>query len=184
MAEIQSSILTTPDNHGQRTIGDLGGLNEFRDPRRTYQDNLLGPDGLLISRRTTKNFEDHGLKTRWCSPSPGRPCQHASKPHSSQTQGGRGWTSQRSCIKQTLNNSVLILQVLVLGHIWYLDFCIVWVRFNVDEPWLSIVSVCHTVLHVSHGAGELREVELWIIGLNVDDIRMHNESQFKLLNRT
>ena len=72
-------------------------------------------------KKDDKNFEDRWLKTRSCSPSPGRPCQHASKPHSSQTRGGRGWTSQRSCIKQTLNNSVLILQVLVLGYMipWF-----------------------------------------------------------------
>ena len=56
-----------------------------------------------------KKDDKNWLKTRSCSPSPGRPCQHASKPHSSQIRGGRGWTSQRSCIKQTLNNSVLIL---------------------------------------------------------------------------
>ena len=70
-------------------------------------------------------------------------------------------------------------QLSVYLQILALDLGIVQVRFNLVEPWLSIVSVCHTVLHVSHGTGELREVELWIIGLNVDEIRMHNETQIQ-----
>ena len=51
-------------------------------------------------------------------------------------------------------------QLSVYLQILALDLGIVQVRFNLVEPWLSIVSVCHTVLHVSHGTGELREVEL------------------------